>query len=96
MQIKFMSQTWTIRPAQDRELPADTLGLCDPKTNTIIIEPTLTDWPRLQTIFHELVHVWEMTMHQCLTEQQVDTMASAMLHCLHQNPELLKMIDDQE
>jgi Zn-dependent peptidase ImmA (M78 family) len=96
MQIKFMSQTWTIRDAEPRELPESTLGLCDPKTNTIIIEATLTDWPRLQTIFHELFHVWEMTMNQGLTEQQVDTMAAALIHCLHENPELIKMIELQE
>jgi hypothetical protein len=68
----------------------------DPKTNTIIIDPELTGWPRLQTIFHEIFHVWEMTMNQCLTEQQVDTMASAMIHCLRENPELIKMIEDIE
>ena len=96
MQIEFMSQSWTIRDAEARELPLDTLGLCDPKTNTIIIDPELQGWPRLQTIFHEIFHVWEMTMNQCLTEQQVDTMASAMLHCLRENPELIKMIEDIE
>jgi hypothetical protein len=96
MQIEFMSQAWTIRDAEARELPLDTLGLCDPKTNTIIIDPELQGWPRLQTIFHEIFHVWEMTMNQCLTEQQVDTMASAMLHCLRENPELIKMIEDIE
>ena len=88
-----MSQTWTIRDAEPREL-TDCLGLCDPKTNTIIIDPELTGSPRLATIFHEIVHIWEMTMHQCLTEQQVDTMATAMLHCLRENPVLIRMIEE--
>ena len=95
MQIKFMSQAWQIRNAEPREL-VDCLGLCDPKTNTIIIDPELTGWPRLQTIFHEIFHIWEMTMNQCLTEQQVDTMASAMIHCLKENPELMAMIKEQQ
>ena len=95
MQITFMSQKWNIRDAESREL-TDCLGLCDPKTNTIIIDPDLTGWVRLQTIFHEIFHIWEMTMNQCLTEQQVDTMAAAMIHCLHENPELIKMIEDIE
>lgn len=94
MQITFMSQTWTIRDALPREL-VDCLGLCDPKTNTIIIDPELTGSPRLQTIFHEIFHIWEMTMHQCLTEQQVDTMATAMLHCLKENPSLIRMLEDE-
>ena len=96
MQIKFMSQTWSIRDAEHRELPEDTLGLCDPKTNTIIIDPELQSWVRCQTIFHELFHVWEITLNQCLTEQQVDTMAAAMLHCLKENPVLMRLIEEQE
>lgn len=95
MQITFMSQTWTIRHAEPREL-VDCFGLCDPRTNTIVIDPDLTGWPRLQTIFHEIFHVWEMTMNQCLTEQQVDTMASAMIHCLRENPQLITMIKEQQ
>jgi hypothetical protein len=96
MQIEFMSQQWTIRQAEPRELAEDTLGLCDPKTNNIIIDPELTGWVRCQTIFHELFHVWEITLNQCLTEQQVDTMAAAMLHCLKENPVLMRMIEEQE
>ena len=95
MQIEFMSQQWTIRDAEPREL-TDCLGLCDPKTNTIILDPELTGWPRLQTIFHEIFHIWEMTMNQCLTEQQVDTMAAALIHCLKENPILMRMIEEQE
>jgi len=95
MQIEFMSQIWTIRDAEPREL-VDCLGLCDPKTNTIIIDPELQGWVRLQTIFHEIFHIWEMTMNQCLTEQQVDTMAAALIHCLKENPVLMRMIEEQE
>jgi hypothetical protein len=96
MQIEFMSQKWQVRQAEPRELPQDTLGLCDPKTNTIILDPELQGWPRCQTLFHEIFHIWEMTMNQGLTEQQVDTMAAALLHCLRENPELIRMIEDQE
>lgn len=95
MQIEFMSQQWLIRPAEPREL-VDCVGLCDPKTNTIILDPDLQGWVRLQTIFHELIHVCEITLNQCLSEGQVDVMATAILHCLKQNPELLRMIEEQE
>ena len=95
MQIEFMSQKWNIREAEPREL-IDCLGLCDPKTNTIVIDPELTGWVRCQTIFHEIFHIWEMTMNQGLTEQQVDTMAAALIHCLKENPELIRMIEEQE
>jgi hypothetical protein len=95
MQIEFMSQTWTIRNAEPREL-VDCLGLCDPRTNTIIIDPELQGWVRLQTIFHEIFHVWEITLNQCLSEGQVDVLATAMLHCLRENPELVRMIEAEE
>jgi len=95
MQFEFMSQTWTIRDAEPREL-TDCLGLCDPRTNTIIIDPELQGWVKLQTIFHEIFHVWEITLNQCLSEGQVDVLATAMLHCLRENPELVRMIEEQE
>ena len=96
MQIEFMSQQWTIRDAEPRELAEDTLGLCDPKTNTIIIDPELSGSVRLQTVFHEIFHIWEITLNQCLSEGQVDVLATAMLHCLKENPELLRLIEEQE
>ena len=95
MQIEFMSQKWTIRPAEPREL-TDCLGLCDPKTNTIVIDPDLTGWVRCQTIFHELFHIWEMTMNQCLTEQQVDTLALGLIHLFRANPGLLTLLERPE
>ena len=94
MQITFMSQTWTIRDALPREL-VDCLGLCDPKTNTIIIDPELTGPVRLQTIFHEIFHIWEITLNQCLSEGQVDVMATAMIHCLKENPSLIRMLEEE-
>lgn len=93
MNITFMSQTWTIRDAGPREL-VDCLGQCDPRTNTIIIDPELTGWVRLQTIFHEIFHIWEITLAQHLTEQQVDVMATAMIHCLRENPSLIRMLEE--
>lgn len=94
MQITFMSQTWTIRDAEPREL-VDCLGQCDPKTNTIIIDPDLQGPVRLQTIFHEIFHIWEITLNQCLSEGQVDVMATAMIHCLKENPSLIRMLENE-
>jgi len=90
-QITFMSQTWTIKDSKPEELPEDTLGLCDPKTNTIIVDPTLPLHVWQQTLGHELVHLIEMTLNQCLTEQQVDTLATGVIHLLKENPQLISL-----
>jgi hypothetical protein len=95
MQIKFMSQTWSIRDAVPDELPEDTLGLCDPKTNTIIVDPDLPCDVWQQTLGHELVHLLEITLNLCLTEQQVDTMSTAIIHLLKENPSLLALYHTQ-
>ena len=87
MEIEFMSQLWTIRAAKPKEL-ADCLGLCDPTTNTIIIDPDLPASVMLQTLTHEWVHLIEMTMNLHLSESQVDCMAAGILHLLATNPEL--------
>ena len=89
-QIEFMSQLWEIRAAKPKEL-VDCVGLCDPKTNTILLDPELTNDVLLQTLTHELIHTLEMTLNQCLTEQQVDVMAAGILHLLRTNPELLAL-----
>lgn len=94
-QIEFMSQAWQIRYAQYKEL-TDCVGQCDPNTNTILIDRTLSDDVRSQTVMHELMHVVEMTMNLNLTEQQVDCLAAGWLHLLRSNPDLITLILDAE
>ena len=94
-EIEFMSQTWQIRSAKHKEL-IDCLGLCDPQTNTIILDPGLPDSVMTQTLMHELVHLIEITLNQCLTEGQVDTMATGIVHLFRANPSLLRLIEEQE
>jgi hypothetical protein len=95
----FMSQTWNIRASGPKEL-VDCLGQCDPSTNTIILDANLPTDVMLQTLTHELFHCMEMTMNQCLTEQQVDTLAVGLLHLFRSNPDLLNLyrtdIDQEE
>lgn len=86
----FMSQQWHIRTAGPKELH-ETMGHCDPMSNTIVLDPDLTGDVMLMTLTHELVHCLEMTLNQCLTEQQVDTLAAGLLHLLRSNPELLAL-----
>ena len=90
MELEFMSQLWTVRAAKPKEL-VDCLGLCDPTTNTIIIDPDLPPSVMLQTLTHEWVHLIEQTMNLHLTETQVDAMAAGVLHLLATNPELLAL-----
>ena len=89
-EIYFMSQLWQIRAAKSKEL-IDCLGQCDPRTNTILLDPDLPTDVMLQTLTHELMHLLEMTLNQCLTEQQVDVMAAGIVHILRTNPELLEL-----
>jgi hypothetical protein len=90
MQIKFMSQQWQIKPALPGEL-TDCVGLCDPKTNTITIDPDLPPDVLLQTTTHEVIHAVDMTMNLCLTEQQVDALAAGIMHLFRANPKLLAL-----
>ena len=95
MQIEFMSQTWTIKNAEPRQL-VDALGECDPRTNTIIIDPDLPRPVWLATLAHELIHIIEITLNQCLTEQQTDTIAIGLVHLLKANPELIQLFNDRD
>jgi len=94
MQIEFMSQTWTIRDAEPKELGTD-LGQCDPTTNTIVIDSTLPRSVWLATLAHELVHLIEITLNQCLTEGQVDTISVGLVHLLKTNPEIIKLYTEE-
>jgi len=95
LQITFMSQNWQIRDSNPDELPEDTLGLCDPKTNTITVDPDLPLHVWQQTLGHELVHLIEMTLNLCLTEQQVDTLSTGLIHLLKENPEILALYNNE-
>lgn len=96
IKIKFMSQNWQIRDSQINELPEDTLGLCDPKTNTITLDPDLPLHVWQQTLGHELVHLIEMTLNLCLTEQQVDTLSTGIIHLLKENPDLIQLFTEEK
>ena len=94
-QIEFMSQTWQIRAAEPRELGSD-LGLCDPINNTIVLDPSLPPSVLLSTLGHELVHLIEITMNLCLTEQQTDCLGAGITHLLITNPQLLALYSRQD
>lgn len=91
LEITFMSQKWQIRDSKPTELPEDTLGTCDPTTNTIIVNPDLPQHVWQQTLGHELVHLIEMTLGLCFTENQTDVMATGLIHLVKENPELLAL-----
>jgi hypothetical protein len=88
--IEFMSQHWQIRAAEPRELNTD-LGLCDPIRNTIILDGNLPPDVLLSTLSHELVHLIEITMNLCLTEQQTDCLGAGLVHLFKTNPQLLAL-----
>jgi len=93
--IEFMSQQWQIRAATPRELNMD-LGQCDPINNTIILDPSLPQSVLLSTLSHELVHLIEITMNLCLTEQQTDCLGAGLLHLFKSNPDLHKLYGNEE
>jgi len=94
-EISFMSQTWRIRAARPKEL-IDCVGQCDPQHNEILLDPTLSPDVILSTLFHEIVHIWEITLHQHLTEGQTDVIAQAMIHCFKTNPSLLALLSTEQ
>lgn len=94
-QITFMNQTWTIRSAQNKELD-NCIGHCDPEKNEILLDPTLTKDVLLATLFHELIHLIEITLHQHLTESQVDVMATGIVHLLKSNPQLTALLQTKQ
>lgn len=85
-EFSFMNQTWRIRPAMHNELK-DSMGQCDPMTNTIIIDPTLPSDVLLQTIMHEILHTWEITLQLDMPDRTVDLMALCLIHFFKSNPQ---------
>ena len=84
-EFSFMNQTWRIRPAGHNELK-DSMGQCDPMTNTIMVDPTLPPDVLLQTIFHEILHSWELTLQLDMPDRTVDLMALSLIHFFKTNP----------
>jgi len=89
-QFQFMNQTWTIKPAQYRQLKED-MGLCDPMTNTITVDPTLPPDVLLQTIFHEIIHTWELTLQLDMPERTVDLLALSLIHFFKTNADFAQV-----
>ena len=94
-QYEFMNQTWTIRPAQYKELKDD-MGECDPVSNTIRVDPTLPPDVFLQTLFHEILHSWEITMQLDLPERTVDLLALALIHFFKTNQKFVELFTAED
>lgn len=92
-QFEFMNQTWTIRPAQYKELKDD-MGECDAMTNTIKLDPSLPPDVLLQTLVHEIIHVWEITLQLDLPERTVDLLALSLIHFFKTNMPFVKLFDE--
>ena len=94
-QYEFMNQTWRIRPAQYKELKDD-MGECDPMSNTIKVDPTLPPDVFLQTLMHEILHSWEITMQLDLPERTVDLLALSLIHFFKTNQKFAELFTAED
>ena len=94
-QFEFMSQQWTIRTSQPREMPED-MGQCKLMDLEVVIDPAMPVDLERQVLWHELIHVIEQVMNLELTEAQVDSLSLGLVHMLRTNPELLMTFINQE
>ena len=76
-QFRLFGQTWTIRMAEQLELPDD-LGQCLVDQNMIVVNPNQAAQVMQHTIMHEVIHAIEQKLLLQLTEQQVDLIALAV------------------
>jgi len=93
--FQFMGQTWQIKPGTTRDLGQD-LGICNRDEMTIYINPAYPTQTIVQTLFHEIVHSWEITLNMHLTEDQVDNLATSMIHWFKSNPEFIPVLIQDE
>jgi hypothetical protein len=93
--FEFMTQRWTIEPGSSRDIGND-LGQCNRDELCIYLAPNYPTDVIVQTLFHELVHCWEVVLNMHLTEDQVDNLSVAMLHFFRTNPEFITLLVDRE
>jgi len=88
--IKLFSQIWSIRASQPYEI-GDDLGQCKHETHEIILNPGQTQQQMYQTLMHEIVHAFELTLDLEMTERQVDLLALCFIHFVRENPEFMDL-----
>jgi hypothetical protein len=90
----LFDQPWTIRAAHLHELPTD-LGLCKADELEVVINPGQCESSMRQTIWHEIVHSWEIKLELDLTERQTDLIALSLIHFFRQNPHMVEYLLDE-
>jgi hypothetical protein len=90
-EFQFMNQRWRIQQLQTKQLGED-MGECDPMTTTITLDPSLNATMMQQTLWHELVHCWEITLQLDLPERTVDLLALSLIHFFRTNPRFVDVI----
>jgi hypothetical protein len=95
-EFEFMNQKWQIQQQHTKQL-SDDMGQCDPNTTTITIDPTLNTSMMQQTLWHELVHCFEITLQLDLPDRTVDLLALSLIHFFKTNPDFLTLlVEDTE
>ena len=90
--FKLFNQTWTIRTAQQGELPDD-LGQCRPDQLEVVLNHNQSEESIRHTLLHELIHCIEMKLHLEMTERQVDVLALGMIDLFRSNPQLWQLFE---
>jgi hypothetical protein len=95
MTFRLFDQTWTIRAALQGEI-GDDLGQCRPDSHEIVLNPNQAAESMTHTMFHELVHSWELKQHLELSERDVDIIALCLIHFFRGNPEYIRLLQEQQ
>ena len=90
--FKLFNQTWTIRTAQQGELPDD-LGQCRPDQLEVVLNHNQSEESIRHTLLHELIHCIEMKLHLEMTERQVDVLALGLIDLFRSNPQLWQLFE---
>ena len=93
--FKLFNQIWTIRTAQQGELPDD-LGQCRPDQLEVVLNHNQSEESIRHTLLHELIHCIEMKLHLEMTERQVDVIALGLIDLFRSNPELSQLFEQGE
>jgi hypothetical protein len=89
-EIQVGGKAWTIKEVttdNDLETPS-MFGRCRPELQTIYYLKDCTEDGARDTVLHELIHALDWHAQLKLKEKQVHVLASLLVECMWDNPEL--------
>lgn len=83
--IKILGQDYSLKVVGKKDLPKQTVGICNSTKNEILLSKNLNGDKKIEVMLHEVIHAVSEMLLIGLKEEQVNNLAVGLLPYIDRN-----------